>query len=55
MAARKGHFMPPALLDSQFATLEEPMPDEHAIVVSIDAAPDSIVKHVLLQLQEHQL
>ena len=28
MAARKGHFMPPALLDSQFATLEEPGPDE---------------------------
>ena len=35
MAARKGHFMPPALLDSQFATLEEPGPDEHPIVVSI--------------------
>ena len=29
MAARKGHFMPPALLDSQFATLEEPGEDEH--------------------------
>ena len=29
MKARKGHFMPPALLDSQFATLEEPGPDEH--------------------------
>ena len=24
MAARRGHFMPPALLDSQFAALEEP-------------------------------
>ena len=33
IAARKGHFMPPALLDSQFATLEEPGADEHPIVV----------------------
>src|SRR6516162_3922414 len=28
MVARHGHFMPVALLDSQFATLEEPTPDE---------------------------
>ncbi|HVV27560.1 MAG TPA: gluconokinase [Rhizomicrobium sp.] len=35
MAARKGHFMPPALLDSQFATLEKPTPDEHAVVLDI--------------------
>src|SRR6202012_3554777 len=28
MKKRKGHFMPPALLDSQFATLEPPTPDE---------------------------
>jgi carbohydrate kinase (thermoresistant glucokinase family) len=28
MAARKGHFMPAALLDTQFATLEEPSPEE---------------------------
>jgi gluconokinase len=28
MAARKGHFMPPALLDSQLATLEKPSPGE---------------------------
>jgi gluconokinase len=31
MRLRKGHFMPPALLDSQFATVEEPEPDEHPI------------------------
>lgn len=28
MQARQGHYMPPALLDSQFATLEPPGPDE---------------------------
>ena len=36
---RQGHFMPPALLDSQFATLEPPEPDEHAIDVDIALAP----------------
>jgi carbohydrate kinase (thermoresistant glucokinase family) len=35
MKKRKGHFMPPALLDSQFATLEKPSPDEHAVVLDI--------------------
>ena len=28
LKSRKGHFMPPSLLDSQFRTLEEPGPDE---------------------------
>lgn len=31
------HFMPPALLGSQLATLEEPAMDEHAIVLEADA------------------
>jgi gluconokinase len=35
MKQRKGHFMPPALLDSQFATLERPSPDEHAVILDI--------------------
>ena len=35
MKQRKGHFMPPALLDSQFATLERPTPDEHAVILDI--------------------
>lgn len=35
LKARKGHFMPPALLRSQFDALEEPRADEHAIVVPI--------------------
>ena len=52
MAARRNHFMPPALLDSQFATLEEPSEDEHPVVVSIDAAPDAIVDEVARKLKE---
>jgi gluconokinase len=35
LARRHGHFMPPGLLASQFAALEEPGPEEHAIVVDI--------------------
>lgn len=31
IAARKNHFMPPSLLDSQLATLEPPGPDEMAL------------------------
>jgi gluconokinase len=52
MAARKGHFMPPALLDSQFTTLEEPADDEHPIVVSIEPPPDEIVDEVVRKLKE---
>ncbi|MBY5766984.1 gluconokinase [Rhizobium leguminosarum] len=33
---RAGHFMPVSLLDSQFAALEEPHPDENAIRINID-------------------
>jgi len=35
MRKRKGHFMPPALLESQFATLEKPAPDEDAVILDI--------------------
>jgi carbohydrate kinase (thermoresistant glucokinase family) len=52
MAARKGHFMPPALLDSQFATLQEPGPDEHPITVSIAQPPQAITDEVVRQLKE---
>jgi gluconokinase len=52
IAARKGHFMPPALLDSQFATLEEPGEDEHPIVVSVDPSPDEIADDVVRKLKE---
>jgi gluconokinase len=47
LAARKGHFMPPALLKSQFDALEEPAADEHAIAVSIDATPEEIAGRVM--------
>ena len=43
MAQRRGHFMPPALLDSQLAILEEPSPDERAWVCDISKPPETIV------------
>lgn len=43
MAKRRGHFMPPSLLDSQLSILEEPSPDERAWVCDINEAPDAIV------------
>jgi gluconokinase len=43
MANRRGHFMPPTLLESQLAVLEEPSGDERAWVCDISAAPDAIV------------
>jgi gluconokinase len=50
LALRKNHFMPPALLASQFATLEPPSADEHPLVVDIDAPVAAIVDHVVAQL-----
>ncbi len=43
MASRRGHFMPPSLLESQLAILEEPSPDEHAWVCDIRKTPDQII------------
>jgi len=54
LGRRKGHFMPPGLLDSQFATLEPPGPDERPIIVCIDAAVEAIVDQILHQLQGDQ-
>jgi gluconokinase len=52
LAARDGHFMPPSLLDSQFAALEEPQPDEHPIALSIVPHPREIVEEIVKRLGE---
>jgi gluconokinase len=51
LAARKGHFMPPGLLASQFKTLEPPRPSERPITVSIDAPVETIVDDIIGQLK----
>ena len=47
---RQGHFMPPELLDSQFAALEEPGPDEHPIVVPVLLRPRTVTAEILDRL-----
>lgn len=54
MAGRQKHFMPVKLLDSQFAALEEPTPDEHPIVVDVTARPPEIVADIVHQLEQRQ-
>ena len=51
LAARKGHFMPPGLLDSQFKTLEPPGSEERPVTVSIDASVETIVDDTIRQLR----
>jgi carbohydrate kinase (thermoresistant glucokinase family) len=41
IAARRGHYMPPALLESQLETLERPGPDEAARVEAVGSAADT--------------
>lgn len=50
LTRRKGHFMPAALLASQFATLEPPATDERPVTVSIDAPVESVVDDIVRQL-----
>lgn len=54
MAARQEHFMPVALLDSQFEALEEPTPDEQAIIVNVGHRPAEIAAEIVRQLEERQ-
>ncbi len=48
LAARKGHFMPASLLQSQMEALEEPA---DAIVVDISGTPDEIVGRILERIE----
>jgi len=47
LAGRSGHFMPPALLNSQFADLELLGGDESGVTVDINYTPERIVEIVL--------
>lgn len=50
IATRHEHFMPRSLLHSQFVALEEPGPDEHPVVASIEPRPSVIVARILSAL-----
>jgi len=47
LAERHGHFMPPSLLETQFATLEEPGSDEPVLRVEIGATPQAIAANII--------
>ncbi|OLT43068.1 gluconate kinase [Saccharomonospora sp. CUA-673] len=53
LSGRSGHFMPPALLDSQFSDLEPLAADEEghdAIAVDVTATPEEITAETLRRL-----
>jgi gluconokinase len=51
VAGRRGHFMPASLLASQLATLEPPLPSEHAIEIDIDQGVDAQVSEIVAALE----
>ncbi|MFH8347982.1 gluconokinase [Streptomyces sp. NPDC018045] len=53
MAERKGHFMPTALLDSQFATLEPLGADEAGVAVDVSGTPQEIAGRAVAALRHY--
>jgi gluconokinase len=49
--ARRGHYMPPSLLESQLATLEPLQPDEPGIGVDTTGAPGEVAERALHALR----
>jgi gluconokinase len=49
---RRGHFMPPSLLDSQFATLEDPTAEPGVVAVNIAAPVDAVIDAACARLVE---
>lgn len=47
---RRGHFMNLALLESQFADLEEPQPCEGTITIKLGRGPQELVKEIKTKL-----
>jgi len=50
LAAREGALVPTGLLDSQFAILEEPDPDEHSIHVEVGQPMEDLVAQIVREL-----
>ena len=48
---RHRHFMNPALLQSQFADLEEPQATEHAVVIDLGRSPRELVQEIKHKLR----
>ncbi|MEV0220103.1 gluconokinase [Streptomyces sp. NPDC050704] len=50
MGHRQGHFMPTALLDSQFATLQPLQADEAGVAVDVSGSPEEITERAVSAL-----
>lgn len=50
LASRHGHFMPPALLESQFEALEAPTEDENFLVLCVSATPADEAQEIIDRL-----
>jgi gluconokinase len=50
LVARHAHFMPASLLDSQFAALEEPTPEERPITIWVGEPPLLLVDKIVAAL-----
>ena len=53
LSERKGHFMPPALLPSQFAILEPLAPEENGVEISIEGSVDEMVDRAIKALNAY--
>lgn len=51
LAGRKGHFMPPSLLDSQLATLEPPYNEARAIIIDGNQAFGDVIRSIIAKLE----
>jgi gluconokinase len=51
LATRRGHYMPATLLDSQLQALEPPASDERAIVLALDAPPETLAAQAAAALR----
>lgn len=52
MKARRGHFMPPSLLKSQFATLEDPSGEADVITLDVSGSRDEMILSALNAVAE---
>lgn len=53
MAKRKNHYMPPSLLPSQFADLEDLEADEPGMTVPIDGTSEEMVDLAIAAIRDH--
>jgi gluconokinase len=47
---RRGHFMDRGLLQSQFADLEEPQPDDGVLTIELGRTPRELVEEITAKL-----